>query len=58
MQIDVVETMLQHLVDKLGVTTVPPPPESSELSSLQDAMRLSRSLRLMLGKLPPGTDAS
>lgn len=51
------ETMLQHLVDKLGVSTVPPPPEASKLSSLEDAMRLARALRLMLAKLPPGTDA-
>ena len=57
-KIDVVDTMLQHLMKKIGVPSLPPPPETSNLSSLQDAMRLSRALRLMLSKLPPGFDAN
>lgn len=56
-KIDVVDTMLQHLMRQIGVPSLPPPPQTSDLSNLKDAMRLARTLRLMLSKLPPGTDA-
>ena len=56
-KISVAETMLQQAVKHLGITTVPPPPRDTRLSSLRSAMRLGRILRMMLARLPGGGDA-
>ena len=56
-KIEVAETMLQEAVKHLGITTVPPPPSDTRLSSLRSAMRLGRILRMMLARMPGGSDA-
>ncbi|KAJ1490089.1 hypothetical protein T484DRAFT_1778228 [Baffinella frigidus] len=56
-KIEVAETMLREAVKHLGITTVPPPPSDTRLSSLRSAMRLGRILRMMLARMPVGSDA-
>ena len=56
-KIEVAETMLAHLMSKLGITEVPPPPHTTRLASVKNAMRMARDLRMMLSKIPTGNDA-
>lgn len=56
-KIEVVETMLSHLLEKLGINSVPPPPRSSQQASLTSAIEMARALRLMISNLPSGSDA-
>jgi len=56
-KIEVAETMLAHLMSKLGISEVPPPPHTTRLATVRSAMRMARDLRMILGKIPTGTDA-
>jgi hypothetical protein len=56
-KIEVAETMLAHLMSKLGISEVPPPPHTTRLASIKSAMRMARDLRMILSKIPTGTDA-
>ncbi len=56
-KIEVAETMLAHLMSKLGISEVPPPPHTTRLASVKTAMRMARDLRMILSKIPTGTDA-
>jgi len=56
-KVDVAETMLAHLMKKLGISEVPPPPHTTRLASVKNAMRMARDLRMILSKIPTGTDA-
>jgi len=56
-KIEVAETMLAHLMSKLGISEVPPPPHTTRLATVKSAMRMARDLRMILSKIPTGNDA-
>ena len=56
-KIEVAETMLAHLTAKLGISEIPPPPHTTRLASVKNAMRMARDLRMILSKIPTGSDA-
>eukprot|EP00960_Hanusia_phi_P051904 761095-Hanusia_phi.AAC.3 len=56
-KINVAETMLAHLMQVLGIQTIPEPSTTAKLASVKTAMRMAKDLRMVIADLPEKTDA-